>query len=383
MNILHVASFSGNIGDEANHNGFYRNFKRYIDKDINVNQVEIREFYKSWGLRKFDNSFVEQCNQYDLLVIGGGNFFELCWEYSQTGTTIDIGLEELSQIKVPIFINGIGVDDTKGYSTETLSRFRRFLCVLLEREKTIITVRNDGSFGILKKYFSDLPLNKIKIVPDGGFFLKVNEDIGLQLNNKREYIGVNIAGDMLKTRFGDDNTYKNFIEEMASQFNKILESNNNRTLVLFPHIYADLLPIQELLKNIKDVYRRNNIIVAPLLNGSCKGGEYIFSFYKKCDFILAMRFHANICAIAQNIPHIGLITLDKHKSLFEELGLEDRMIMITKGQVKQSFGTELFAKIESSLNEKEVIKFKYRQICDEMDEYIQDIYLPIRNIINY
>ena len=54
--------------------GFGIFFKKYVTNDVEVTYLEIREYYKSWNLRQFDDSFADLVNRYDLLVIGGGIF---------------------------------------------------------------------------------------------------------------------------------------------------------------------------------------------------------------------------------------------------------------------------------------------------------------------
>ena len=78
LRILHLASFSGNIGDNANHMGFRPWFAKQVGREVAWSNCEIREFY--WKERAFDTDFVALANSYDALVIGGGNYFEL-WEH--------------------------------------------------------------------------------------------------------------------------------------------------------------------------------------------------------------------------------------------------------------------------------------------------------------
>ncbi len=89
-NSLHIASFNGNIGDVTNHNGF-RNELKKAGFDWRMDHMEMREFYKSRSVRKFDDAFANAANEYDLLIFGGGGFFDLQWDYSCTGCTIDMG----------------------------------------------------------------------------------------------------------------------------------------------------------------------------------------------------------------------------------------------------------------------------------------------------
>ena len=88
LNILHIASFTGNIGDNANHLGFRGWFERVAEADVIWTELEIREFY--WKNRFWDRSFVEYANGFNLIIIGGGNYFELWVDKSPTGTSIEI-----------------------------------------------------------------------------------------------------------------------------------------------------------------------------------------------------------------------------------------------------------------------------------------------------
>lgn len=130
LKTLHLASFNGNIGDNANHNGFYKHLES-LDYEFEIDELEIREFY--WKQRSFDESFVELVNSYDLLIVGGGNYFELWVEDSPTGTSISIELELLKKINTPILFNALGVDPGQGASEANIQKFRDFLDVLIQR----------------------------------------------------------------------------------------------------------------------------------------------------------------------------------------------------------------------------------------------------------
>ena len=149
LKTLHLASFIGNIGDNANHNGFYNFLFQNKDFKFEIDRLEIREFY--WKKRFFDKSFVDLVNQYDLLIIGGGNYFELWVENSPTGTSIAIELELLKQIKTPILFNALGVDPGQGISKINIQKFRNFLDLLIER-KDFISIRNDGAKDTIIEY---------------------------------------------------------------------------------------------------------------------------------------------------------------------------------------------------------------------------------------
>src|SRR5690606_23266831 len=132
-------------------------------------------------------------------------------------------------------------------------------------------------------------------------------------------------------------------------------TDNKINIVFLPHMYQDIKIISEIIKYIKDVYRRTRISIAPLLNGNLNGGQYIFSLYKKMDLILGMRFHSNVCSIGQNIPNIGLITYHKHGYLFDEIGLSDRALYVND----PDFFTKLLVKTKEDLTKLDEIRDRY------------------------
>lgn len=186
MRILQVASYNGNIGDCANHTGFRSEWKRQIGEDIFEN-LEMRYFYRSWNQRKFDESFIRMANEYDLLIFGGGGFFELNWDYSATGTTIDLSKEVLEKIEIPILFNCIGTNAAKGASESTVKKFDLFLEYVIKRGN-FVSVRNDGSYQLINRLYKDKYKETVKSIQKGSRM------------NRKPYIiaeaGCNHKGDM-------------------------------------------------------------------------------------------------------------------------------------------------------------------------------------------
>ena len=172
LRVLHIASFIGNVGDNANHkgSGFLRN--QLLDYEFEITRKEIREFYwKEWIFNSED--FVKEANSYDLVMIGGGNYFELWVENSKTGTSIDLDLEYLKKINTPILFYSLGCDLGQGVSQANVDKFRIFMDYLTNSGKYFVSVRNDGSLENIKKIYADRYKNKISEIPDGGFFTNV------------------------------------------------------------------------------------------------------------------------------------------------------------------------------------------------------------------
>lgn len=337
MKILHVASFKGNVGDIANHFGFRSWFEGFFSETVEWFQFEIRDVYRN--ITAFDDYFVELANQCDLVVIGGGNFFEMWVEKSPTGTSISIEKKYLDKIVPPIFFNSLGVDDGMGVTKSTVERFNVFLSQLLASDRYLVSVRNDGAIPALNKHVHvGTPIEKILSIPDGGFFAEFKKNNDSECWDNSPLIGVNLAGDMLSTRFPGESgmlDYADFLNEFVKLINLIWEKWPKVKFILFPHIYSDVRVYADLLDRIPDILRRNQVRIAAY-DANVPAVDTVFSEYVSCDLVLSMRFHANVVPLANGIPSIGLYCYKQIYSLFQELDMESYVVDVRKPNFSQN-----------------------------------------------
>lgn len=328
MNILHVASFAGNIGDIANHYGFREWFTKLVGNDVFWKEFEIREVYR--GQKSFDINFAKLANEADLVIIGGGNYFELWVDNSPTGTSISIEDDVFDSIKTPIFFHALGVDDGMGFTAQSIANFNRFLNKLLSSDQYLVSVRNDGAFNTLIKHTTlDPALNEVLSIPDGGFF--TDHYFRSHASNKNftsTYIGVNLASDMPEIRYSGSAefiNYEEYLQEIAIVLKEIHKKYESVKFILFPHIYSDIKIYSDLINVLPDELRRNNIIIEKY-DSTNSFNKSIFNIYPKCEVILATRFHANVISLVSNTPTIGLFTYKQIESLYAEIGMEKYLI---------------------------------------------------------
>ena len=320
IRILHVASFSGNIGDNASHIGFSVIFKQIFQK-ITEERLEIRRFYKNYSLPDklyFDESFVRKANAFDLLVIGGGGFLDYWVPNSATGTTIDISKEIFDKLKVPTLICSVGCIPHREVPEGNEERFKSFLTQALSKKNVRILLRNDGSKEVLKK-ISGSEYNSIPTILDNGFFFDIDENTHFNMMNNK-YIAINTTLDQLEMK-GNYNCQvdKGIIsKELCTYILSVIE-NTDYHIVLIPHIYADIKAFQILLNDINDFYVRTRIHIAPYTQGDY-GCKLLFSIYKNAEYCVGMRFHANVCNLAMNKPVSGLAFLDRIKYVHDYVG---------------------------------------------------------------
>ena len=356
LQVLHLASFNGNIGDVANHAGARALFSQHLDFDLDVTELEIREFY--WGLRAFDVDFIRYANRFDFLLIGGGNYFELWVDKSATGTSIDIPAEHLNALTVPTAFYALGVDTGQGCSSVAALRFRAFMDTVLSRKDMFVCVRNDGSSTALSEILGPSYSIVVPVMPDGGFFAGATlVEPSLASRNERKLIGINLAGDMLDRRFNADLSSEAFLSEFSSACTRLLVENPFIDLEFVPHIWRDIQVISEILPFFPDALLRSRIRVAPLHASPCGLQEFLTT-YQKFSLVLGTRFHANVCPIGMGVPTRGLLNYPQVSHLYRELGLTERLVEVRYA----GFGEMLFTQAIDDLSEYEVISESYK-VC--------------------
>lgn len=355
MKILHLASFIGNIGDNASHIGLNAILKKIFNLDfasVYLDQLEIRRFYKNYTLGdklNFDFEFAKFVNTYDLLIIGGGGFLDFWIPDSQTGTTIDWSDEFISKLSVPILITSVGAMPHKPIPDGNIEKFRKFIDRLLAREKTIIAVRNDGSLGAITEYLGKNYAERITQVLDNAFFF--TQVSGNLLLTDKEFIVVNTTLDQVKMvnkKIGiiDANVYK---QELAKFLNYVI-TDTKYQIVFVPHIYSDIRAISGVIEQLNDFEVRSRVIVAPHVQGN-SGCNQLFSLYQKSVVNIGMRFHSNVCSLSLGNSSIALAALDRVINMYESMGLSNESYV----SVDHAFHNELIKKFESTIANREVM----------------------------
>lgn len=370
---LHLASFDGNIGDNANHSGFYSFLKKNEKYSFLIDQLEIREFY--WKKRCFDQSFVDLANQYDLLIIGGGNYFELWVEHSPTGCSIMIEPELFKMIRVPVLFNALGVDPAQGASESCCSKFRNFLDIVLGDHKNLVSVRNDGSLQALKDHIGDKYSSLVLWTPDAGAFVSTSLDHPF-IDTSKKYIAVNIAGDMLDSRFSNQQgeiSEEDFVAAFAALIVDMINRQVCDEFIFVPHIYKDLAVIGSILSKLPDSLVRTHINIAPLLHGM--GSEKLmFSIYKNAAISLSMRFHANLCSVGLGTPTVALVNYRQIRKLYEEMGLSKYAIEVSRPAFDERLGQLVSSIVEDYASHQQMFIDKAFEMRQQYQNYMANVF---------
>lgn len=330
--ILHVAAFEGNVGDNASHLGFNK-ILDLLGINVIIDRLEIRKTYNNYkGSDKiyFDDTFVVLANQYDYVIFGGGGFLDYWVENSINGTTINISNDILKKITTKILITSIGSNPHRKIPEGNIEKYKNFLNYVRNSNNIKIALRNDGSLESIRNdlgyQYSDIFFN----ILDHGFFYIPSNIVSLPI--KEKFLCINITADQIEM-YNDGkiaiNDKRAYLTELSELVQEII--NTYKLKVVFtPHIFSDLNAITEVLDLLPDYYKRSEVIVAPLLQGDI-GTDYLFNLYSNSEFVIASRYHANVCSINQNKKVIGLSPLQRIEYIHEQFSLSNSYVEISPG----------------------------------------------------
>ena len=346
VKILHVASYTGNIGDNASHIGLTNILHRILGDGFEIERLEIRRFYKSYSLPdklNFDKDFVEYANKKDLLIVGGGGFFDYWVPNSRTGTTIDISEEALSKLSVPSLFVSVGSMPHQLVPEGNIEKYHRFLQQLSNKKNVRVAVRNDGSKQEINRLFAGEFDGWLNEILDNAFFYEPNPSVSCLVSPK-PYIAVNTTLDQLSmhNKIIGKIDYESFKKEFVSLLQRIIDQTDYN-IVFVPHIFKDLQAFSEILQGINDFYIRSRVIVAPYVQ-SDYGCDLLMSVYNNASAVVGMRFHANVCPVAMGKKVIGLAALDRIIHMYNSIGKGDDVIL-----ANGTFSNDVFEKVETPM----------------------------------
>lgn len=341
IKVLHIASFIGNVGDNASHQGFY-SLLGELDLEYSVTQLEIRKSYNNYIEKdklNFDLDFVHFANKFDLVVVGGGGFLDYWVEGSATGTTFNIELELLDKIEAHILFTSIGCSPSKKVPKENYRKFELFFKFILNKNNMTVALRNDGSHDSLRRHFPLIDISLVPMLLDHAFFYQPNYLNQISIDG--DYVCINITNDQLEMyNDGRKIISKDWYHKELATLVESLALDLGYKIVFVAHIHSDVIAISELMPYLSENVKRENLIIAPYYQGD-RGADLIFGLYANSSFVIGSRYHCNVCSMVSDVATVGLSPLKRIQFIHEQLSLSDSYFFIEPGFAQKILSLDL------------------------------------------
>ncbi len=209
--IWHVGAWANNYGDRILQVGNTNILREHCSRE------ELRFVYIDTQKTYFSDALIEKMNaEADLLYIGGGGLiFHRPMDCSHSGWQFNIDTNNISKIKIPIAVYGIGYNKFP-YDEHVfpLSMWKN-LGTMINRAD-FFSVRNEGTYNELMKHSVAVDMDKVCIVPDAGMFVKPDPFYHPCLDGDHIKIGINWATDRPEQRFSSYDESKKALSRMMS-----------------------------------------------------------------------------------------------------------------------------------------------------------------------
>lgn len=315
MDISHVASLSGNLGDAWAHSATeialrHRGFT--LGKRLEIRNGYFQE--PNW-IPFWEQVFVRR-----KVMIGPGAFLVPRDSIEKIGERVPFW-DSLADQSRTVILHSVGIQDLRPLTEGEIQRARSFVKRLLDSERVFIGVRHDSH-----KILGDLSHPLLHRIPDAAFGIGKIWDGQTVKGLPSEYVAINVAGDQEDYRSGGSS-----IEWMraALRFSESIDL----PIVLVPHTTADFRPIYAIAE-IADWGRRGRISVASLLPAH-PGSDYSFEMlgvYLNASVIVANRYHSVIAGLISSRPTIAINNAANVHDLLESLGQTTNVIRVEDPQ---------------------------------------------------
>lgn len=319
-----------------NHSSFYAWFSGFLPHShLEWHRLDIRRVWRSdrnLGLR-----IKGAGERFDLIIMGGGNFWEMWDSSSRNGTSLNVSYEELRREGIPVFFNALGAEVERGVSPQARTVFLAELEKYKDDPQFFVSVRNDGSISNLRNLGVDT--TSITILPDHAFFLSTELKTDKSNGNVPRVL-LNLAKDMNEVRYSGSLDYPSFVKKLSEVLADIY-SQAEFELMFFAQIPSDIEVGNDVFRSLPDaMIRENGSMVYPNYTNNLQVD--FLNFFNQADLVVAQRFHSNIMALASEADLIGISNHSKVNGLHVEAETQNRNLFPISSKDKLHEFSEVF-----------------------------------------
>lgn len=381
MKLVHLANFnSTNVGNGALIHGL----EKTMEEDFSISIDWDREPWDDYtfGLRDFDQDFVDKINQSDGLIVGGAVTFNGRDYNDRTGTRFELPFQYWNKIKKPVVFYGLSYRCWKGQEYHHLDKLKRTLEKILSYENMLLSVRNDGTREWLKEK-TGIESDKIEVVPDSALYVMAEDGIEIpEIIDERKNIIISFNDEDREFRYrSKGESYKTVnqprehvlggLVETAEHLAEVIPAN----FILCPHYFDDYRMLSDFIASISPRIAHQMTVSTGLCRVKDTGRFY--ARYREADLAISMRVHSMSPCIGLGTPMVPYTTQDRMTSFLDKAGLSD--IEVDAFSVDSSFS--LLEKARYMLDNPSEIRIKFKKSYDSMREVTRKFHKRVKELL--
>ena len=400
MRIIHLANWnSTNIGNGALISGTERSLKEDIP--------EIELLPEPWdnytfGIKKFDASFVDFVNSTDGLLIGPAVTLNGQKHQVETGTRVELPLPLWRKIKKPIVFYGISYRHWENQRYHNREQFEKTFAYILNNPKILLSVRNDGTKNWLEKMLGQDLAGKVYVIPDPALYVETRDSFHPELHTEKKNVILSLNNEDEVYRFGGTGRkiawklLANFVPEkpLIRAWKKIPGWDQRRTnflknlalaletvskefdlnIILAPHYFDDFRAISEFIPRCPLRFPHQVLISTGMAR--VPQTPYFYDLYGKVDLALSMRVHSMSPAMGLGVPTIALTSQSRMTEFLKDAGLDNLGVDIFDDKLHTTLAEKIIAILRDNQKTKNLINKSIRELRNRTHQFNQEILLP-------
>lgn len=306
LKVFHIGVFDRNIGDNIALIHAQESILNVVP-DAEFSIFNIEHFWSNENNIEWTKEYLSKIGkQFDLILVGGGGLVEYGgYENLQTKYKLPFNKEILDSLDIPIVFHSVGINMFRG-ALEYSAAAKKSLLETIQ-ESNFFSLRNDKSLEKLRDWIGIK--NTVRVTPDPGLLhlskFKI-EDKGT----------VTRGGIQPAFNHSEGINRRRFLNEQ----NRIFLKEFFKDYLSFPHTIRDFGRLG-----------REDVISKEQFQSKYRFAEHIYDYldyYRKIDYVVALRGHGQMITIGMNIPGIYLSTQDKVIDFSTENGFTDYTVDI-------------------------------------------------------
>ena len=382
MKLIHLANFnSTNVGNGALINGL----ESTLEEDFGVPVDWSRDPWDNYtfGLKRFDEQFVEKVNQSDGLIVGGAVTFNGRDYNDQTGTRFELPLNLWKKLRKPVVFYGLSYRHWSGQTYHHLDKFRETIQTILSSEHMILALRNDGTRDWLRHH-TGIESNKIMEIPDSAVYVKArNDGCTPEIIEGSKNIIVSFNDEDVEYRYdesmsvsGVENRARSHVIKGLVHAIEGLAEKFPVNFILCPHYFDDYRMLSDVVASLKPRIAHQMTVSTGLCR--VKDTEQFYARYQKADLAISMRVHSMSPCIGLATPMVAYTTQDRMTKFLDKVELADIAVNafgIESGKTLLERARYTLDNCEQVRQRFEVVRASMRQATREFHERVKALLL--------
>lgn len=362
MKLLHLGNWhSTNIGNGALIFGVERLLKEDLPGEVEIIPEAWDDY--TFGLKAWDQKFVDLVNQHDALVVNGAVTFNSFRRNMQhTGMRMNLPIALWEKIEKPIVFYGLSYLNWPFQLYPNTPAATAWLSYITNRKNVFFGVRNDGTKEWMKERFGMDSDNVIE-VPDPGLFVPHEEHEYPELHPTRKNVIIAFNGEFPVYRFATKtqiffwNLLKPFCSDLALQklftnskgykerrraiaaqiarAAEMIEAKHDVQFILVPHYLDDYVMIDEFIAALVERIAHQRTVSTGLVK--LEHTAWFYGRYAKADLAISMRVHSMSPSIGLGIAEIPVTSDERMNHFLEKAGIADIGVDVSEAD----FGTKI------------------------------------------